>query len=71
MINTNVLKLIFGWVFIVLFSFVFVSFIPTLTTNGSYELRFIFACTLFISGLIWFCFVKIQSELRRANQKDE
>lgn len=60
----NWLELIIGWGLILVVGFIFVSFIPTLTTNGSYELRFIFACTLFISFIIWFCFIRLETIIR-------
>lgn len=59
----NWLELIIGWGLILVVGFIFVSLIPTLSTNGSYELRFIFACTLFISFIIWFCFIRLESLL--------
>ncbi|TXT16271.1 MAG: hypothetical protein FD133_1898 [Erysipelotrichaceae bacterium] len=68
----NWFELIIGGALIIVVGFIFVSFIPTLTTNGSYELRFIFACTLFISLIIWFCFVRLEAlfkELLKQNFK--
>ncbi len=59
------IELIIGWIVIVPIGFIFVSYVPTLTTNGSYELRFIFSCTLFCSFIVWYCTLRIQSMIRK------
>lgn len=65
--NVNWLELVIGWALIVIIGFLFVSYIPSLNTNGSYELRFIFACTLFISFLLWYCFVRLTVIIKKSN----
>lgn len=55
------IELIFGWLGIAFFGFVFVSLVPTLSSNGSYELRFIFACSLLVTFIVWFCYIRIKT----------
>lgn len=62
-------ELIIGWGLILVVGFIFVSFIPSLSTNGSYELRFIFACTLFVSFIIWFCFVRLVAIFKESEKR--
>jgi hypothetical protein len=65
--NDNWLELIIGWGLIVIVGYLFVVYIPELIISGSYEQRFIFACTLFISFLLWFCFVRLTVIIKKSN----
>lgn len=63
----NWLELIIGWGLIVIVGYLFVAYIPELIISGSYEQRFIFGCTLFVSFIIWFCFVRLVSIIKNLN----